>query len=145
MSVFFFFWQIVFLIVWLYILYVTCERFLFAFCVLVFCIYRFNVIKEKGKKKDLLSLLSLKAYYHALESKTMAPSWNEATIVVIHTEGKDPVECQSYRQLSLMNMDLRILTAEFARRVNQIIPRLFSQVRLDLSLGNIMEIMCAAC
>lgn len=34
--------------------------------------------------KDILSPLLLKAYHHALQSKTLAPSWIEATIVVIH-------------------------------------------------------------
>lgn len=43
---------------------------------------------------DILSPLLLKAYYYALKTKIMAPSWREATIVVIHTEGKDPTECQ---------------------------------------------------
>lgn len=43
--------------------------------------------------KDLLSPLLLKAYHHALESKTMASSWNEVTIVVIHKEAKDPTDC----------------------------------------------------
>lgn len=74
--------------------------------------------------KDLLAPLLLKAYSHALESKTMAPSWNEATIVVIHKEGKDPTDCQSYRPISLLNADVRILTAILARRVNKIITQI---------------------
>lgn len=61
--------------------------------------------------KDLLAPLLLKAYHHALECKAMAPSWTEATIVVIHKEGKDPAEWQSYRPVSLLNRDLHILTA----------------------------------
>lgn len=74
--------------------------------------------------KDLLSPLLLKAYRDALEPRIMAPSCNEATIVVIHKEGKDPTECQSYRPISLLNGDLRILTAVLARRVNQIITQI---------------------
>ena len=46
----------VFLFVWLFILYVTCERCLFAFCVLVFCIYCFNVIKERERKKKTVNV-----------------------------------------------------------------------------------------
>lgn len=61
--------------------------------------------------QDLLSTLLLKAYHYLLESKTIAPSWNKATTVVIHKEGKDHTECQSYRPISLLNVDLRILTA----------------------------------
>ena len=43
---------------------------------------------------------------------------------MIHKEGKDPTECQSYRPISLLNGDLRILTAVLARRVNQIITQI---------------------
>ena len=43
-------------------------------------------------------------------------------------EGKDPTECQSYRPISLLNGDLRILTAiritNLARRVNHIITEI---------------------
>ena len=40
--------------------------------------------------------------------------------MVIHKDGKDPTKCQSYRPISLLNTDLRILTAILARRVNKI-------------------------
>lgn len=56
--------------------------------------------------KDILSPLLLKAYHHALQTKTMAPSWTEATIVVIHKDVKDSTKCQSYRPISLLNCDL---------------------------------------
>ena len=68
---------------------------------------------------ESISPLLLDAYHHALKSGTMAPSWREATIVVIHKDGKDPTKCQSYRPISLLNTDLRILTAILARRVNK--------------------------
>lgn len=67
--------------------------------------------------KKTISPLLLKAYHRALQSGTMAPSWREATIVVIHKEGKDSTKCQSYRPISLLNADLCILTAILARRV----------------------------
>uniref|UniRef100_A0A3P9NBL9 Reverse transcriptase domain-containing protein n=1 Tax=Poecilia reticulata TaxID=8081 RepID=A0A3P9NBL9_POERE len=41
---------------------------------------------------DLLTPLLLKAYHPALKSQTMVPSWTEATIVVVHKEGKDPTD-----------------------------------------------------
>lgn len=74
--------------------------------------------------KDLISPLLLKAYHHALQSGTVAPSWKEATIVVIHKEGKDPTKCESYRPISLLNTDLRILTAILAKRLNRVITQL---------------------
>uniref|UniRef100_A0A3P8SZA0 Reverse transcriptase domain-containing protein n=1 Tax=Amphiprion percula TaxID=161767 RepID=A0A3P8SZA0_AMPPE len=74
--------------------------------------------------KETISPLLLKAYHYALQSGTMAPSWREATIVVIHKEGKDPTKCESYRPISLLNTDLRILTAILARRVNRVITQI---------------------
>uniref|UniRef100_A0A667YZP1 Reverse transcriptase domain-containing protein n=1 Tax=Myripristis murdjan TaxID=586833 RepID=A0A667YZP1_9TELE len=69
--------------------------------------------------------------------KTMAPSWTEATIVVIHKEGKDPTECQSYRYpISLLNGDLRILTAILARRVNKIITQIIHPVRVIIRVNH---------
>uniref|UniRef100_A0A3Q0R6D1 Reverse transcriptase domain-containing protein n=1 Tax=Amphilophus citrinellus TaxID=61819 RepID=A0A3Q0R6D1_AMPCI len=74
--------------------------------------------------KDLLTPLLSKADHYALDSKTMAPSWTEATIVVIHKEGKDTTECQSYKPISLLKEDLRILTAILTRWFNQIITQI---------------------
>lgn len=65
----------------------------------------------------------LKAYFHALELKTIAPSLTEATIVVIHKEGKDPTEYQSYRPVSMLNGDLCRLTVILARCADQIITQ----------------------
>lgn len=48
----------------------------------------------------------------------------DTTIVVIHKEGKDPTECQSYRPISLLNSDLRILTTILAKRVNKLIRQI---------------------
>lgn len=69
--------------------------------------------------KELVSPLLLRAYHYALQSGTVAPSWRDTTIVVIHKEGKDPTECQSYRPISLLNSDQQILTTILAKRVNK--------------------------
>uniref|UniRef100_A0A8C8E244 Reverse transcriptase domain-containing protein n=1 Tax=Oryzias sinensis TaxID=183150 RepID=A0A8C8E244_9TELE len=73
---------------------------------------------------DVLTPLLLDAYRYAQENKTMAPSWSDATIVVIHKEGKDSTDCNSYRPLSMLNGDLRILTAILAKRLNKIITQI---------------------
>lgn len=65
----------------------------------------------------------------------MAPSWNEATIVVIHKEGKDPTKCQSYRPISLLNTDLRILTAIFAKRLSKIATEIISPDQTGFMAG----------
>lgn len=84
-------------------------------------------INEFYKKlKDKVTPLLLKAYHCALQTGTMAPSWNDATIVVIHKESKDPTNCQSYRPISLLNTDLRILTTILAKRVSKIITQVIN-------------------
>ena len=75
---------------------------------------------------EILSPLLLEAYHHALQFGTLAPSWREATVVVIHKEGEDPSECQSNRPISLLNGDIRILTAILAKRLNKIIAQIIN-------------------
>lgn len=70
--------------------------------------------------------LLLKAYHHALQTETMAPSWNDATVVVIPKEGKDPTNCQLYRPISLLNTDLYILTSMLAKHVSKISTKIIN-------------------
>lgn len=65
----------------------------------------------------------------------MVPLWSQATIVVIHKDGKDPTKCQSYRPISLLNTDLRILTAILARRVIKIITEIIHPDQTGLIKG----------
>lgn len=73
---------------------------------------------------DILTPLLLDAYRYGVETKTMAPSWSDATIVVLHKEGRDPTDCGSYRPLSMLNGDVRILTGILARRLNVMINQI---------------------
>lgn len=84
---------------------------------------------------DKISPLLLKAYHHALQTEKMAPSWNDATIVVIHKEGKDPTNCQSYRPISLLNADLRILTTILARRLSKIVTNIINPDQTGFMTG----------
>lgn len=73
---------------------------------------------------DILTPHLLEAYRYGLNTKTMAQSWSDATIVVLHKEGKDPTDCKSYRPLSMLNGDVRILIGILARRLNAIITQI---------------------
>lgn len=46
---------------------------------------------------------------------------SEAMIVVVLKSGKDPEQCASYRPISLLNVDPKLLTKMLARRLNTVI------------------------
>lgn len=56
-----------------------------------------------------------------LETGTVPSSWNEATVVVIPKEGRDPADPRSYRPISLLNQDHKLFTAILTGRLNKII------------------------
>lgn len=65
----------------------------------------------------------------SLLSKSMAEdsipdSMYEAVIVVIPKAGKDPTLCSSYRPISLLNVDTKILSKILANRLNMVITAL---------------------
>lgn len=66
----------------------------------------------------------LRACNTSMTNAKMPPSWNEAVISVIPKEGKDKLECGSYRPISVLNVDYKLYTAILARRLEKILPQL---------------------
>lgn len=75
--------------------------------------------KYRHYRKVLLPDLNCSATGGELPSSMM-----ESTIVVIYKEGKNPPNTSSYRPISLLNTDIKILAKVLAARLNKIIQKL---------------------
>lgn len=59
-----------------------------------------------------------------LEGQPLLESWYEATISLILKPGKDPLRCESYRPISLLNNDYKIFTQILASRLGSCMDKL---------------------
>jgi len=73
---------------------------------------------------DDLTPVLCKLYNYVLNSGNPPESWSEAIITVLHKEGKDPLQCSSYRPISLLCVDYKILTSILATRVQKYMRKL---------------------
>ena len=71
--------------------------------------------------KELLPVLE-KAFNWALDHSQWANTWCNSIVTVIHKEGKDPTSCGSYRPITLLNVDQKLLSSIIANRLTKIIP-----------------------
>lgn len=63
----------------------------------------------------------------SLKQGKLPSTFHEACITLILKEGKDPTECSSYRPVSLLNVDVKILAKVLARRLENIMPSIISE------------------
>lgn len=72
--------------------------------------------KFSGKLTPLLK----NVYTEALERETLPPTMTQATISVLLKKGKDPLKCESFRPVSLLCCDYKILTKVLASRLESV-------------------------
>ncbi|KAM5158282.1 protein transport protein Sec61 subunit gamma [Mantella aurantiaca] len=83
----------------------------------------------------LLSPHFLKAFNQPKGSLTFPPDSLRAHITLIPKEGKDPLQCQSYRPISLLNTDLKLFTKILATRLNKWLPDIIDQDQVGFTPG----------
>lgn len=75
----------------------------------------------KEMQEHLIPTL-LRAFNCVLEKKITPPSWRDAIISVTPKEGKDTMNCSSYRPVSVLNIDSKLFTAIVSQRPERILP-----------------------
>lgn len=78
---------------------------------------------KKKFSADLTPLLC-SVFSDSLNSGALPPSFDHACISL--KKGKDPLDCTSYRPISLLNTDVKILAKILARRLEDILPSVIS-------------------
>lgn len=76
-----------------------------------------------GKLAPLLLLM----FNEALERGSLLPTLTQATIALLLKKDKDPTSCGSYRPLSLLNADVKVLAKVIASRLENVLPHIISE------------------
>lgn len=71
----------------------------------------------------------------AYSKGNLPPSMCEASISLLLKKDKDPLICGSYRPISLLNVDVKILAKVIAGRLQQVLPALISTDQTGFILG----------
>uniref|UniRef100_A0AAR2LBM4 Reverse transcriptase domain-containing protein n=1 Tax=Pygocentrus nattereri TaxID=42514 RepID=A0AAR2LBM4_PYGNA len=83
----------------------------------------FTVEFYKMYCKELTPYL-LNMYEESFANGSLPPTLSEALISLILKKGKDPHNCQSYRPISLINCDAKILDKVLAKRLDKVVETL---------------------
>uniref|UniRef100_A0A8C5D9N9 Reverse transcriptase domain-containing protein n=1 Tax=Gouania willdenowi TaxID=441366 RepID=A0A8C5D9N9_GOUWI len=74
-------------------------------------------------------------YIESLSCGNLPPTLRQASISVLLKKDKDPQLCSSYRPISLMNVDSKILAKALARRLENLLPSIISKEQTGFIKG----------
>lgn len=86
--------------------------------------WRFNK-KFCGK----LATLFVERFNRSLENGSLLHTLTQATIYFLLKKNKDPLDSGSFRPLSRINNEAKIIAKVMARRLKMILPQIFSEER----------------
>lgn len=79
-------------------------------------------IEFYGTHGNLLAPILASLYSHCQKSGELPTSMYHAHVVFIHKPPKDPTLCASYRPISLLNFDFKILTKLITQKLQPLMP-----------------------
>uniref|UniRef100_A0A8C4SMS5 Reverse transcriptase domain-containing protein n=1 Tax=Erpetoichthys calabaricus TaxID=27687 RepID=A0A8C4SMS5_ERPCA len=74
-----------------------------------------------------LAPLLLATFTDARDNQILPQTFRQALITVFPKQNKDLLQCASYRPISLLNNDVKILSKILARRMEKVLPSIISQ------------------
>ncbi len=74
-----------------------------------------------------VALLLLEVFNDSLERGLLPTTFYQASISLLHKKGKDPLDPASYRPVSLLNVDNKILAKIMAIRLENVLPTIIHE------------------
>ncbi|KAF0036602.1 hypothetical protein F2P81_011914 [Scophthalmus maximus] len=82
-----------------------------------------------------LAPLLLDVYSESIKRGTLPPTLTQASISLLLKKDKDPTCCGSYRPLSLLNVDVKVLAKALATRLEAVLPDIVSKEQTGFMKG----------
>ncbi|KAF7645264.1 hypothetical protein LDENG_00207280 [Lucifuga dentata] len=102
------------------------------------------------KFSSKIAPLILSMFEYSFKQSTLPQTLTEAIITVLLKPGKDPLDYNSYRPISLLNIDVKILSKVLTSRIDSIMPDLISADQTGFIKGrhsftNIRKLLNVVC